>query len=191
MKKIIHITLAGLIMAGVGCNDTDNKADTYASSTKDQAEKANETGAATSENNSDFLMTAASGGMMEVELGQMAQRNAASQQVKDFGSRMVTDHTKANEELKSLAASRNVTLPAMAEGKHREHMTDLGKKTGSEFDKAYMDLMVSDHSEDIDLFEKAANNSKDEAIKAFAVKTLPVLKAHHEAAKNIHQQLKK
>jgi putative membrane protein len=191
MKKLLVIFLASSIIACNDSNDTDkdNKADSYASNTEDQAKKANKENAAASDEDAQFLMKAANGGMMEVELGRMAQSNAANQQVKDFGNRMVTDHTKANEELKALAASRNVTLPAMAEGKHRDHMTELGKKIGNEFDRAYMDLMVSDHSEDVSMFEKAANNSKDAGIKAFAAKTLPVLKAHHEAAKNLHQQL--
>lgn len=181
--------LAGTVVFAAACNDSDNKADSYASNTKDQAEKANKSDAAVDQATSDFMIKAATGGMMEVMLGEMAQRSAASQQVKDFGARMVADHGKANEELKTLAAALNVTLPATVEGPAREHVNHLGQQTGSKFDKEYMEMMVKDHEDDIDLFEKAANNSTDASVKAFAAKTLPTLRAHHEAAKSIQQQI--
>ncbi|HYE56117.1 MAG TPA: DUF4142 domain-containing protein [Chitinophagaceae bacterium] len=188
MKKLIYISIAGTLILSACSGHADPKSDTYASDTKDAAKDANKTDAAVDQQVSNFMVEAASSGMMEVELGQMAQRNAASQQVKDFGSMMVTDHSKANEELKAIASAKNVTLPPMPEGKHRDHMTELGKMSGSEFDKEYMNMMVKDHAEDIAKFERAAN-SNDADVKAFANKTLPVLRAHHEKAKGIQQQL--
>jgi putative membrane protein len=198
MKKLIQFALASsLILSACNNSDETNKTDqdTHASnsagSTTDKAENSNRMDAATDQATADFMMKAAIGGMMEVQLGEIAQRNAASQAVKDFGTRMVTDHSKANEELKALANARNVKLPAMVEGEHREEVNDIGKKSGVEFDKAYMNMMVDDHKKDVDEFENAANNLKDEGIKAFAAKTLPILKSHLEAAKNVQQQLKK
>jgi putative membrane protein len=189
MKKLFYCMLAGSVIF-TACNDENNKSPQYNANTNDQAEKKNETDAAVDKETSDFMMTAATTGMMEVMLGEMAQRNAASQQVKDFGNRMITDHSKANAELKTLAAARNVMLPVTVEGPHREHVNFLGQQSGAKFDKEYMDMMVKDHEKDINLFENMANNSKDAAVKAFAAKTLPTLKAHHEAAKNIREQLK-
>jgi putative membrane protein len=190
-KEFVQAMAAILLLAGTACNDTnDDKAEPYAANTADQAEQKNAADAAVDENTSDFMIKAANGGMLEVLLGEMAQRNASNQAVKDFGQMMVTDHTKANNELKALASARNVTLPATAEGNHREHANDLGKKTGAEFDRDYMDMMVKDHNETVEMFENAANNSSDAAVKAFAAKTLPTLKAHQEAAKNLQQQLK-
>ncbi|MBO9563947.1 MAG: DUF4142 domain-containing protein [Niastella sp.] len=133
---------------------------------------------------------AAGGGMMEVTLGQTAQQQAASQRVKDFGSMMVRDHTKANDELKSIASAKNFTLPAMLPEKHQKHVDDLSKKTGSDFDKAYMKMMVNDHEEDVKKFEKAASDATDPAIKDFAARTLPTLRAHLDSAKAIHKDLK-
>ncbi|HYC29645.1 MAG TPA: DUF4142 domain-containing protein [Chitinophagaceae bacterium] len=194
MKKLISLLVAGSLIAACNNSDetkTDNNAPNSAASTTDEAKAENKNNSGTDQATTDFIMKAAQGGMMEVQLGEMAQRNASSQAVKDFGSRMVTDHTKANNELKALADARNVQLPTVLEGQHREHVNDLGKKSGADFDKAYMDMMVDDHNEDVDEFEKASNNLKDDGIKAFAAKTLPVLRSHLEAAKNVQQQVKK
>ena len=134
---------------------------------------------------SEFMTKAASGGMMEVELGKMAQQQAQNQQVKDFGTMMVTDHTKANNELKALAASKNIILPDTMGEAHMDHVEDLRDNKGAEFDEAYMDLMVSDHKEDVEMFEDAANNLQDAEAKAFAAKTLPVLQKHMAQARMI------
>lgn len=134
-----------------------------------------------------FVMKAANGGMMEVQLGNYAQQNAANQRVKDFGSMMVRDHSKANDELKSIVANKNVTLPTAVTGDEKEHMEDLMKKTGKDFDKAYMSMMVEDHKKDINEFEKATNNVMDPDVKAWASKTLPVLRVHLDSAQAINK----
>jgi len=136
-----------------------------------------------------FMNEAASGGMMEVTLGQAAQNNAASQRVKDFGSMMVRDHSKANDELKSIAGGRKFTLPPAMPDKHQDHVNMLSKKTGADFDKAYMKMMVDDHEKDIKAFEKAANSLKDTAIKGFAARTLPILRTHLDSARAVRKQL--
>ncbi len=138
-----------------------------------------------------FMVEAASGGMMEVDLGNLAKEKATNAKVKEFAAMMVKDHTKANDELKALASKKNVTLPATMEDKHREHINDLRDKSGAEFDKDYMEMMVKDHKDDIDKFEDIAKNSDDADLKAFANKTLPVLRKHHEQAKQIEDSLKK
>ena len=133
----------------------------------------------------DFAVKAANGGMMEVQMGEYASKNATDKSVKDFGSMMVKDHTKANDELKSLATSKNIALPAAVGQDATDMMTDLMKKKGKDFDKAYMNQMVKDHKDDIDLFQKTADNSKDSDIKAFAAKTLPTLQKHLNDAEAI------
>ena len=144
----------------------------------------------TSDDGRDFVMEAASGGMMEVELGQMAQQKGSNAKVKDFGAMMVKDHTAANDELKSIAASKNIELPASLKDKHAEHVKEVGEKSGKEFDEEYMELMAEDHEEDVEKFEKAANNLTDPELKAFAAKTLPVLRKHLEEAKSINSSMK-
>jgi putative membrane protein len=132
----------------------------------------------------DFVMKAASGGMMEVQLGTMAQEKGQSDRVKAFGSMMVRDHSRANDELKSLTQSRGMDLTAM-KAEHQKHVDDLGKKSAEEFDKAYMTMMVSDHKKDVSDFRNASKSLKDSTIKGFAARTLPVLQMHLDSAQAI------
>jgi putative membrane protein len=157
----------------------------------DSAEAVNDTTAAVDEESADFAVKAASGGMMEVQLGDISQQNANSQRVKDFGNMMVRDHSKANDELKGIAVTKNITLPDSVGEDHKKHIDDLRKKTGRDFDKAYIDMMVDDHKEDVDMFDKAANNLKDPDLKAFASRTLPTLRAHLDSARMIQETYKK
>lgn len=133
----------------------------------------------------DFMETAAYGGLMEVELGQYAQQNAQDARVKNFGAMMVRDHSKANNELKALAARKNITLPTVLDDKHLDRINDIKEKRGFEFDKEYMAEMIDDHSEDVDNFMKHAEEGNDADIKAFAANTLSILLMHQDSAKNI------
>jgi putative membrane protein len=195
MKKLTIGSLLSLaLFLGYGCN-TEKKTDTV-----ETAEETNEAktdtlrGQAeeTMEEASDFVVKAASGGLMEVELGRLAEKNASNPEVKAFGKRMVDDHSKANEELKSLAATKNITLPTAPGEDHQKHITDLSAKTGADFDKDYMALMEKDHQEDINLFENASKDADmDPDIKAFAQKTLTTLREHHDLAKKLDEKLDK
>jgi putative membrane protein len=204
MKTTVCIPLGMALMVLVACGDGNTGTDkTTDSSTVNQDHTTNAdtaTQSTTTSSNIDatpldektgkWATEAAGGGMMEVTLGQTAQQQAASQRVKDFGSMMVRDHTKANDELKSIAAAKNFTLPAMLPEKHQKHVDDLSKKQGNDFDKAYMKMMVDDHEEDVKKFEKAASDATDPAIKDFAARTLPTLRAHLDSAKAINKALK-
>lgn len=128
---------------------------------------------------------------MEVELGKYAQQNATNPRVRNFGSMMVRDHSKANDELKSIASRKNINVPTTMEDKHREMMSDIQKKSGQDFDKEYMKAMVDDHGKDIDKFKKHAENGVDPDLKTFASKTLPVLLMHQDSAKVIRDFLDK
>ena len=139
----------------------------------------------------DFVMKAAAGGMMEVELGNIAQQNAASQRVKDFGAMMVRDHSKANDELMSFASRRSLMINQDSlMNLHKAHIDALKKKTGASFDKAYMSMMVSDHKKDVSEFDKASKMCKDQECLAFAGKTLPVLQVHLDSAQAVNNSVK-
>jgi putative membrane protein len=142
------------------------------------------------EDDADFMVKAASGGMLEVELGKMALQKASNPQVKKFAQQMVADHSKANEELKALAAKKNITLPTTPGDEAQEHINDLAKYSGAEFDKKYAELMHKDHQEDLDLFKEAADDAEDPEVKAFAAKTLPVLQNHHQMAEQMEDGTK-
>lgn len=135
-----------------------------------------------------FWANAAQGGMAEVELAKLAQQKAQNAEVKSFAQMMVADHSKANDELKALAAKRNVVLPTDM-GSHKSTLDDLSKLSGAEFDKAYVEAMVDDHEEDVEMFESKTTSS-DADIKAFTNKTLPTLKKHLEAIKAIQSKMK-
>lgn len=140
-----------------------------------------------SKEDADFLVDAASGGMMEVQLGQLAQTNSQNQQVKAFGDLMVNDHGAGGEKLKALAMSKNITLPDSISSSQQKDKEKLQKKKGFEFDKAYINMMVDDHKKDIKEFQKAADKATDSDIKAFAAANLPMLYKHLDSI----QQLKK
>ena len=137
-----------------------------------------------------FVAEAAQGGMAEVAMGKMAQQRATHAQVKTFGERMVRDHSKANEDLKQVASAKAVTLPTTPGTANQHHADALGKLSGAEFDRAYMKHMVDDHKKDVANFEKAAASAKDPDVKAFAVRTLPTLKAHRELAQTTYDAVK-
>jgi putative membrane protein len=198
MKKISLIAaLCAGFVAFQACNDSSSgdAIESANESNEIKQDSADNTGAGqpagpVSEQDSKFSVEAASGGMMEVQLGELAQQKASSQRVKDFGAMMVRDHTKANDELKSLAGMKNITLPPAPGEDHMDHIKKLSEKSGKEFDRDYMKMMVDDHQDDVDKFEKMSKDATDPDLKAFATKTLPVLKAHLDSAKAINDALK-
>src|ERR1051325_11611153 len=130
-----------------------------------------------------FVMDAAIGGMMEVELGRIAPEKGTSEAVKQIGERMVDDHSKANSELMSLASSKGITLPTELDSKHHDQVTNLSAMTGAEFDRAYSKMMLSDHNKDVGEFEKESTKGTDPELKAFAGRPLPTLQAHLQMPK--------
>jgi putative membrane protein len=138
----------------------------------------------------EFVMKAAQGGMAEVTMGNLASAGGTHADVKTFGQRMVTDHSKANDELRTLATTKGLALPSDAGKEHQEMIEKLGKKTGKDFDQEYMKGMVEDHEKDVKEFEKASRDAKDPDIKAWAAKTLPTLQEHLKMAKATYDKVK-
>lgn len=131
-----------------------------------------------------FVEKAAKGGMAEVELGKFAQERASSEQVKQFAAKMVEDHSKANEALRSLAQAKGVTMPAGPGLEENHEMSRLSKLTGADFDREYMKHMVKDHQKDVKEFRKEADKAKDADVKGFASNTLPTLQEHLKLAED-------
>lgn len=132
-----------------------------------------------------FVTEASQGGSAEVALGKVASTQGSSDDVKAFGQRMVDDHTKANDALKSAASAGGFTV---AEGPSAQQKADGAKLTsmqGKAFDKAYATAMVKDHKETVALFEKEAKSGSDATLKAFAQDTLPTLKEHEKMAEKV------
>lgn len=138
---------------------------------------------------STFAMKAAQGGMAEVKMGQLAADKASNPDVKAFGQQMIDDHTKANNNLKSIAQGENMTLPSDLNAKDQATYDKLSKLSGPEFDKMYVKDMVKDHEEDVKEFQKEAKSGKDPQMKNFASTTLPVLQGHLSKIKSIQMSM--
>lgn len=135
-----------------------------------------------------FMKAAALGGMMEVDLGQIAQKST-NPDVKAFAEEMVKDHSKANAELKTLAEKEKIILPVAFPAEDKAHMDMMKTMTGTAFDHHYIDMMVTDHDKTIALFKSAAASQTKE-VSEFAKKMLPVITGHFEKAKAIQAKLK-
>jgi len=131
----------------------------------------------------EFVLDAAKGGVAEVELGKMAAERAKSDEVKKFAQRMVDDHSKANDQLKTIAESKGITLPSEPGAQEKATMKRLEKLNGAAFDRAYMQAMVGDHVKDVNEFKKESNSGRDPQVKSFASSTLPTLEEHLQQAR--------
>ncbi|MEO6933177.1 MAG: DUF4142 domain-containing protein [Chitinophagaceae bacterium] len=186
MKKIslfAMLLLASWSFQSCGNNDASKDA-------VEKAEDKNDANTAVKEDDSKFVVEAGNGGMMEIQAGQLAQQKGVNPRVKAFGAMLVADHTKVGDELKALAATKNITVPAILGEDQQKHINDLQKVTGKDFDKEYMSMMVDDHKKDISAFEDASNKGSDADIKSFASKTIPTLKMHLDSAQAIKDALK-
>ena len=202
MKKraIVFLALPFVFACNNSSNDSVQKADSANESKSDTSTSMNTTDTtnkmstattmSVDQPTSEFMTKVSDVGMTEVKLGQMAQDKATSQRVKDFGAMMVKDHTAAGDELKNMARQKNVTLPETMSNDHQKKTDDLNKKTGKDFDKAYIKAMVDGHQSTVSDFEKASKNTKDADVKAWVDKTLPTLRMHLDSAKAIQKSLK-
>ncbi len=138
-----------------------------------------------------FIKKAAEGGLAEVELGQLAAQKASSPEVKQFGQRMVDDHSKANDQLKQVASQKGVTVPDKLTAKDAATKAKLEKLSGEAFDRAYMKDMVSDHTKDVSEFQDASQTARDPDVKDFVSKTLPTLQEHLNQAQSIAPKVAK
>ena len=144
---------------------------------------------AVDKSDSDFAVEAANGNCTEVELGKLAVKNGKDKKVKNFGLMMVKDHGKANTKLMMLSKAKNLNLSSTPNADGQKMIADLSKKTGDEFDKAYISSMIADHKEDVQKFGDATNRLQDPDLKNYAIKTLPVLQKHLDAINAIHDSM--
>jgi putative membrane protein len=182
MKTSVFCLTIGLGLTLLSCG---NGSDTSNQDSVDSAKTVNKEVKSVQKDASDFAVEAANGGMMEVELGKTAQEKAISPRVKAFGTMMVQDHSEANHKLKTIATGLNIALPDSVSDDARKEIDKLKMKTGKDFDKSYVAMMVDDHKKDIAEFRKCADNCSDSMIKNFAYVTLPVLEKHLDSIQAI------
>jgi putative membrane protein len=137
-----------------------------------------------SASDSDFVTQASKAGAKEVELGRLAAKQALNADVKAFASRMVTDHSKASDELTALAKKHGVALPPAAtlDTEKKAAADKLVTLQGAAFDRAYMEQMVTAHRAAVELFERESKEGTNAELKAFAAKTLPTVRDHLKQA---------
>lgn len=136
-----------------------------------------------------FLEDAQAGGMMEVQLGQLASQHAQNQEVKDFGQKMVTDHSKANQQLSAVADKLGMPAPKDLPREQQRQVDKLSKLNGGEFDRAYMAAMVDDHKKDVGDFRKEADKGENADLKNFAQATAPTLEKHLQQAEDLQAKI--
>ncbi|MDZ7964520.1 MAG: DUF4142 domain-containing protein [Nostoc sp. DedSLP03] len=132
-----------------------------------------------------FITEAAQGGLAEVQLGQLASQRGTSDAVKQYGQRMVQDHTLANNQLKQLATQKGVTLPTTIGTKNQQVKQRLSKLSGTNFDRQYLNQMLQDHEKDVSLFQTEAEQGQDADVKTFAGQTLPILQDHLQEVRSL------
>jgi putative membrane protein len=137
-----------------------------------------------------FANKAAIGGMAEVALAKLALTKTSNTKIKNFANMMVTDHSKANMELDSIAKGKSITLPSTVDAKHQAKMDSLSKLTGVDFNKAYVATMIDGHEKTLALMKTEASDGKDADFKAFAAKTAPIVQMHLDAINKISASMK-
>ncbi len=177
MKKMIYLSVVlvlTIFVSGAIAQDT-MKSDEKMTSGKNADSK--------------FMMMAATSSMNEISLSNQALSKSSNEEVKKMAQMLIDDHTKASEELKPIAASKGVTLPTEPDSKHKSAMEKMGTKSGADFDKEYIKMMVKDHEKAVAMFQKEATDGKDAEAKAFAAKTLPTLQGHLEMARTMMSKM--
>jgi putative membrane protein len=193
----IRILLAVLVLAaGSSCYREGGKArvDDDLGSTVPTATTTAVTGgtvSAMANEDKDFVIRAAQTGLAEVSMGQIAAQNAASADVRAYGTRMVTDHSKANDELMQLATLKGLALPTAPDEHHKEAAQHISSLRANEFDAMYLTHMIDDHQKAVADFQKMTTSAQDADVKSWAVKTLPVLQEHLTLARDLQTRVPK
>jgi putative membrane protein len=178
----LTLAVAGLCWLGAAAQTSPSSTTAGSSATPTQGSSS------MSASDRTFVRKAAEGGLAEVELGKLAAERASSQDVKQFGQRMVDDHTKANDQLKQLASQKGISVPEKLGAKDAATKARLEKLSGKTFDRAYMRDMVTDHTKDVTEFRTEAKGAKDPDVKNFATQTVPTLEEHLKQAKSLAPQ---
>jgi putative membrane protein len=182
---VMAIACGGLCLSSAAFGQTEDPDASKKEAAANKQKPAPKTSAAPaqlSDKDKSFMKEAAKGGKMEVEMGKMAQAKGKSADVKKIGSRMVADHTKANNELMAIAKKKGVDLS-------KENPT-MEKMNDADFDKEYVNAMVKDHEKDLTEFQGEAKNGSDPEVKAFALKTSEVIKKHLAMVKAAQGKMK-
>ena len=192
-RTMILVTLIAIVcMAGCAPADNTNTANLNTNNSNRTAAAPTTTpvsSAPARRDDSAFAMEVAQNGVAEIALARLAAKNAQSADVKRFAQRVITDHTKVGNELKQIAASKNITLPADMTSAQQATVTRLTALKGAAFDREFMTIMAENHDKSVTKFQEESRDGTVPEIKAFAAKTLPTLEQHQKMAHEIHGKL--
>ena len=141
-----------------------------------------------SDSDQKFVNDAAVGGQFEVDAGKLAEKSA-NPQVKQFGARMVHDHSAAGSKLKQVVTAQGGTVPDALDQDHQQKLDQLGSLKGQDFNRTYMQMMVTDHDQDAQDFGKAAQDLDNPQLKRFAAQTLKTIETHDKMAHQIGDKM--
>jgi len=191
MKNLLNVLCIGCLGVFAACNGSSSNSDSVDSATEinnsalpDSNSNAMSSAPA-SEQDAKWAVDVANANMTEVELSKVAQTKASNPRLKSFADLMVTDHTAAGDKLNQIASNKSIILPTMLSGDSQKKLDELNKKSGKDFDKAYMNDMLSDHKDAVDKFQKGSNDLQDSDLKNFATQTLPTLQMNQDSIKAI------
>ena len=136
-----------------------------------------------------FVTQAISSGKAEIALGKMAQGRSGNVNIKEYGATMVRDHSAANTELTALAKAKDLNLPDSTSSEQDQRENAFESMLPAEFDRKYLEAMVSDHAQAMALFQQEADAGADKELRDFAARTLPAIKKHFEKAKALQSTL--
>ena len=187
---ILSLAIAGALLAGCTNNDDSALDDTAATAPGDEAmppaydDPATTGTDAGATADAGFYQQAMQGNRKEIAAGELAQQQAQDEAVKDYARMMVSDHTAMERQLAEAAGIADAAAPAP----DASATADLEGKTGADFDRAYIDMMVADHEKTVALFEDAAQNAASEQARSLAANALPKLREHLERARELQQR---
>jgi len=205
MKNQVILVGAALVLAGCHGNDRDryNTGDTYSRGSSNGTYNDSRTTTQSGQNgqngtqqgntlramDSDFLREANTGNLKEIELGRVAVRQANSEKVRNFGQRMIDDHTKMSQEVMQVARSKGLDLNDQLPSEARSDINRLSSVNGADFDRQYIKAMVQDHEKDADAFDREARTGDDASVRSLASRALPTIREHLRMAKDMDQNM--
>lgn len=176
LKKKSVLLLPMLVLFGLGFNACKDNEDDQNTTTLTQQDKT-------------FVIGAASSNISEVQFGRLALQKATNDSVKLFAQNMVTEHTRAQAQLDSLAKIMGISVPDSMDAAHKSLYTRLSGLSGAAFDSVYIDNQVIDHTATRTLFQDQISNGKDTRLKSYATKVLPAVTSHLEQATRLRTRL--
>ncbi len=187
MKKMIPVIIsAAVIMTSCSNNNSaGNDGDSSSLSSDTTSMSANSVDASAG-----FVKTVLNGGLLEIEMAKLGERQSSDASLKSASTMMIKDHMTLAEKIKAYAEENNISSSDSLDHEQLAKLDDLQKKKGVDFDKSYLGDMLKMHRKDIDAFQDFSKNTADSALKSIVDKGLPTIMGHYEMLRKINKEVK-